>query len=110
MNITCKVSLKCTARERFPFFFLSSHRRFELSWLCWLINDDCKCSFLDLAVREVEKTAYAVKAWTGLIVVKWALRPTAFKREVYSAAKLEINVNQNYPLATVVRNDKQLLF
>ena len=69
-----------------------------------------KCSFLDLAVREVETTAYAEKSWPGLSVVKWAVRSTAFKREVCSTTKLKINVNQNDPLATILANDKQLLF
>lgn len=49
-------------------------------------------------MRAMETTAYAEKAWSGLSVVKWGLRSTAFKREIYSTTKLKINVNQYDPL------------
>lgn len=61
-------------------------------------------------MREVETFAYAEKVWPGLSVVKWTLRPTALKGEVYSTTELKINVNQNDTLVTVPGKDKKLLF
>lgn len=66
-----------------------------------------ECSFLGLAMAEVETSAYAEMTWRGLSVAKWTPRSLVVKREVCSTTKLQVNVHHSDPLAAILGKNKQ---
>lgn len=60
-------------------------------------------------MAEVETSAHAETAWPGLGVAEWTPRSLGLQRKVSRTPKLQVNVNQNDPLAAMLGDKNQLM-